>query len=97
MGRYTSSVTGTASDMTASFAGTNSVLNAEGFLTSYQANNIIYSNITYSTDAGANADYGGAYTIVTGWTEVNSLTNETKTITVNYDATTGEVSSLDIA
>ena len=34
---------------------------------------------------------------LSNWTEVNNLTNESQTITVNYDATTGEVSSLSIA
>jgi|SaaInl0LU_22_DNA_1037365.scaffolds.fasta_scaffold55909_1 hypothetical protein len=96
MGRYTSSATGTASDMTAAFTATNSVENADGFLTSYVANNITYSSITYVDDNGVNADYGGAYKKVGSWTETNNLTNETQTITVNYDATTGEVSSLSI-
>jgi hypothetical protein len=97
MGRYTSSVTGTASEMTAEFVNSNSVTNADGFLTSYVANNITYSNITYVTDSGIDSSYGGAYQKVSAWTEVNNLTNESQTITVNYDATTGEVSSLSIA
>jgi|TARA_R110000823_G_scaffold13179_1_gene43675 hypothetical protein len=97
MGRYTSSVTGTATEMTAEFANSNSVTNADGFLTSYVANNIAYSNITYVTDSGVAASYGGEYQKVSAWTEVNNLTNESQTITVNYDATTGEVSSLSIA
>lgn len=96
MGRYTSSVTGTASDMTAAFTLGDSVENADGFLTSYVANNITYSNISYVEDTGVDATYGGAYQKVSGWTETNNLTNETQTITVNYDATTGEVSSLSI-
>lgn len=96
MGRYTSSVTGTASDMTAAFTLGDSVENADGFLTSYVANNITYSNISYVEDNGADATYGGSYQKVSGWTETNNLTNETQTITVNYDATTGEVSSLSI-
>ncbi len=96
MGRYTSSVTGTASDMTAPFVNSSSVTNADGFLTYYVANNITYSNITYVTDSGVASSYGGEYQKVSAWTETNNLTNETQTITVNYDATTGEVSSLNI-
>ena len=96
MGRYTSSVTGTASDMTAAFTLGESVENADGFLTSYVANNITYSDISYVEDTGVDATYGGTYQKVVGWTETNNLTNETQTITVNYDATTGEVSSLSI-
>jgi len=97
MGRYTSSVTGTATDMTAEFASSNSTKNGDGFLTAYQANNITYSSITYTNQNGGAAQYGGTYKIVSGWTETNNLTNEKQIITVNYDATTGEVSSLSIA
>lgn len=97
MGRYTSSVTGTATDMTAEFVNSNSTKNSDGFLTAYQANNISYSNISYTDQNGGAAQYGGVYKIVSGWTETNNLTNERQVITVNYDATTGEVSSLSIA
>jgi hypothetical protein len=94
MGRYISSVAGTASDMTSNFASSNSTKNGDGFLTAYTANDITYSNVTYSSFNGGAAQYGGTYIGVAGWTET---TNQAQTITVNYDAATGEVSSLSIA
>jgi hypothetical protein len=97
MGRYISSVAGTASDMTSNFASSNSTKNGDGFLTAYTANDITYSNVTYSSFNGGAAQYGGTYIGVAGWTETNNLTNQAQTITVNYDAATGEVSSLSIA
>ena len=98
MCRYVSrSGSGTASDMTSDFAASNSTKNAEGFLTAYTANDITYSSITYTDQNGGAAQYGGVYKVVAGWTETNNLTNQQKTITVAYDATTGEVSGLSIA
>ena len=55
MGRYISSVAGTASDMTSNFASSNSTKNGDGFLTAYQANDITYSNVTYSSFNGGAA------------------------------------------
>lgn len=97
MGRYVSPVaSGTASNMTSDFSSTNSTKNAGGFLTEYIANDITYTNITYEDDSGSAAEYGAIYKKVTSWTETNNVTNQSKSVAVNYDSETGEVTSLTI-
>lgn len=96
MGRYVSPQV-TSSNLTANYADSNSTFNAEGYLTSYVANDITYSNITYSTQSGGAANFGGTYQIVTGWTETNNINNSTQTVSVSYDSTTGRVASLTIS
>lgn len=95
MGRYVSPQV-TSSNLTASFLDSNSTFNAGGYLTGYTANDITYSNITYTTQEGGAADFGATYQIVTGWTETNNINNSTQTVSVNYDSTTGRVTSLTI-
>lgn len=95
MGRYVSPVaSGTASNMTGEYDSGNTTKNSDGFLTGYIANDITYTNITYEDATGTAASYGGVYKRVVSWTETNNLTNQTKTVAVNYDAATGEVTSL---
>jgi len=96
MGRYTSAPPSNQAEMTTAYTATTVTKNDDGFLTSYTANDITYSNITYTEDTGAASEYGGAYTIVTGWTETNNITNQVQNVTVNYNTTTGEVDSLTI-
>lgn len=95
MGRYVSPQL-ISSNLTDEFADSGSSFNADGYLTSYTANNIAYSNITYGTETGAAADFGATYKIVTGWTETNTINNSTQTVAVNYNSTSGRVSSLTI-
>ena len=103
MGRYTNpgsstgGVGGTASDMTTDFDSANTTKDADGFLTAYTANNIVYDNITYTDQNGSASEYGGSYKVVSSFRETNQITNEQKTVTVNYSAETGEVTSLSIA
>lgn len=95
MGRYVSPQI-TANNLTADFADSGSAFDGNGYLTAYTANDISYTNITYDTDEGTNSAYGATYKVVTGWTETNNINNSTQTITVNYNGTTGRVSSLSI-
>lgn len=95
MGRYVSPQI-TSSNLTAAFADSGSTFDGDGYLTGYVANDITYSNITYSTEEGGAAAFGATYKIVTGWTETNNINNSTQTVTVNYDSVTGRVSSLTI-
>lgn len=96
MGRYVSAAPSNQAEMTTAYVGSGAVKNDDGFLTSYTANDITYTNIAYSEDTGQAAEFGGAYKVVTGWTETNNITNQVQNVTVNYDSTTGEVSSLTI-
>lgn len=96
MGRYISPNIAQSVNLTKPFDDANSVYDANGFLTSYIANDIQYTNITWADEEGVASQYGGIYKVVTGYTEKNLLTNEEQTITVNYDAVTGRVSSLTI-
>ena len=97
MGRYVSPVaSGTASNMTSNFNSSNTAKNSNGFLEEYTANDISYTNITYQDQSGASAQFGAVYKIVTSWTETNNITNQSKSVTVNYDSETGEVTSLTI-
>jgi hypothetical protein len=57
----------------------------------------VYDNITYTDQNGSASEYGGTYKVVSSFRETNQLTNEQKTVTVNYSAETGEVTSLSIA
>lgn len=95
MGRYVTPRI-TTSNLTADFADSGSSFDAEGYLTAYTANDIAYSSITYETATGGSSEFGGTYKRVTGWTETNNVNNSTQTITVNYNDTTGRVSSLTI-
>lgn len=94
MGRYVTPQL-TSSNLTNEFVDSNSTFDADGYLTSYTANNITYSNITYSTDEGGGASFGGTYKVITGWTEKNNINNSIQNVAVNYD-TTGRVTSLTI-
>jgi len=95
MGRYVSPQL-TSSNLTDEFADSNSTFNVDGYLTGYTANHISYTNITYNVDDGGNTSYGAAYKIITGWTETNNINNSTQNVVVNYDSTTGRVTSLTI-
>lgn len=95
MGRYVSPQI-TSSELTAGFADSASTFDVDKYLTAYTANDIAYTNVTYEDVNGAASAYGGVYRRITGWTETNNINNSTQTITVNYDDTTGRVSSLSI-
>lgn len=94
MGRYVTPQL-TTSNLTADFADSASTKDVDGYLTEYVANEVTYTNITYATNSGGGADFGGTYRQVTGWTETNNVNNSTQNITVNY-AGDGSVSSLTI-
>jgi hypothetical protein len=95
MGRLINSSV-TSSNLTTEFTDSSSTFDADGYLTSYVANNISYASIAYADENGDAASYGGVYKTITGWIETNTINNRTQTITVNYDGTTGRVSSLSI-
>tara|TARA_B110000305_G_C18933265_1_gene400511 strand:+ start:277 stop:561 length:285 start_codon:yes stop_codon:yes gene_type:complete len=71
-----------------------STSDAEGYLTSYTANEVDYTNITYVTQSGAAASYGYTYKNVASWVETSGSTSQN--VAVNYDATSGRVTSLTI-
>lgn len=81
--------------LTQNFSDSSSTFDADGYLTSYTANSIEISSITYETVNGVSADFGGTYRRVTGWTEKDLTTNNVQNITVTYGGT-GRVSSLTI-
>lgn len=72
-----------------------STSNAEGYLTAYTANEIAYTNITYVTQGGIAPSYGYTYKNVASWTETDGG-GKTQNVAVNYDATSGRVTSLTI-
>ena len=96
MGRYVSPQL-SSSNLTEEFTDSASTFDSDGYLTGYTANNITYSNITYSTDSGGSAEFGATYKIITGYTETNNINNSTQDVTVNYDSTTGRVTGLTIS
>ncbi len=73
-----------------------STSNAEGYLTAYTANDIVYSNITYVTQSGTAPSYGYTYKNVASWTETDAASGKTQNVAVNYDASSGRVTSLSI-
>jgi len=77
------------------YSESDSTSNAEGYLTAYTANDIVYSNITYVTQSGSAASYGYTYKNVASWTETDGG-GKTQNVAVNYDATSGRVTSLSI-
>jgi hypothetical protein len=90
MGRLVNSSV-TSSNVSVHYDGTDTIYDADGYVTAYNANGIMYTNITYTTDVGtAGAQYGGSYKTVSGWTENNS-----RNISVSYNAT-GRVSILAV-
>lgn len=94
MGRYLSRTTDTG-DLTFDYDDSNTTFDADGFITSYTAAGIEYSDITYETVSGGGEEFGGTYRRVKSYTE--SSPNGTQEVVVNYDSTTGRVASLDIS
>ena len=93
MGRFVKAVEG-GNALVKEYSESYSTSNAEGYLTAYTANDIVYSNITYVTQAGSDASYGYTYKNVASWTETSGATSQN--VAVNYDASSGRVTSLTI-
>jgi len=95
MGRFLAQVDPKAEKkLTESYSDSNSVFDADGYLTAYSANGVDYTSITYDTDFGVNADFSGSFKRVTGWTEVND--GLTQVITVTY-AESGRVDTVTVS
>jgi hypothetical protein len=78
--------------LTETYDDSGSTFNDDGYLTSYTANGVSITAITYETDVGFQAGFGAEYQKVTGWTEeVNGISQD---ITVTYDNDTGRVSAI---
>lgn len=93
MGRFVKAVEG-GNALVKEYSESYSTSNAEGYLTAYTANDIVYSNITYVTQSGSAASYGYTYKNVASWTETSGATSQN--VAVNYDASSGRVTSLTI-
>lgn len=80
--------------LTETYDDSGSTFDADGYLTSYTANGVSITSITYETDIGYQAGFGAEYKKVTGWTEeVNGISQD---ITVTYDNDTGRVSAIAV-
>jgi len=93
MGRFLSRTSATGT-LTFDYDDSNTTFDADGFLTSYTAAGIEYSDITYETVAGGGESFGGKFKRVKSYTEQSA--NGTQEVVVNYNEDTGRVSSLDI-
>ena len=93
MGRFVKAAEG-GNALVKEYSESYSTSNADGYLTAYTANDIVYSNITYVTQAGSAASYGYTYKNVASWVETSGATSQN--VAVNYDSTSCRVTSLTI-
>jgi hypothetical protein len=79
---------------TKSYTESSATRDSNGFITAYTANGISYTNIVYELVVGAGADFGATYRRPISYTETDTVTLASRSVTITYDDASGRVASV---